>query len=124
MTEPRPARILVADDEPTIVELLRTVLSIWSYEVEVCGDGESALARASDGRFALLLIDHQMPLVTGLEVLKRLRSANRRTPAILMSGHLADPLVNECEALPGVQLLSKPFTLVALREVLDRAKGR
>jgi len=121
MTEPRPARILVADDESTIVELLRTVLSIWSYEVEVCGDGEKALARANEGRFALVLIDYQMPRMTGLEVLRRLRAANSRTPVVLMSGHLSEPVVKETKTLAGVQLLPKPFTLAALREALDRA---
>lgn len=123
MTEPKPARILVADDEPTILELLRTVLAIWSYEVEACADGESALARASEGRFAVLLFDYQMPALTGLEALRRLRAANRQVPAVLMSGHLSDPLVTECRSLPGVQLLPKPFTLAALREALDRAQN-
>ena len=121
MTEPKPARILVADDEATIVELLRTVLSIWSFEVEVCGDGETALARATEGRFTLLLIDYQMPRMTGLEVIRRLRAANGLTPVVLMSGHLSEPVVKETKSIPGVQLMPKPFTLAALREALDRA---
>jgi CheY-like chemotaxis protein len=121
MTEPKPARILVADDESTILELLRTVLTIWTYEVEVCPDGEAALVRASEGQFALLLIDYQMPKKTGLEVLRRLRAANNRTPVVLMSGHLSEPVVKESKSLPGVQLLPKPFTLAALREAIDRA---
>jgi two-component system OmpR family response regulator len=121
MTEPRPARILVADDESTIVDLLRTVLSIWSFEVEVCGDGATALARANEGQFALLLIDYQMPRMTGLEVLRRLRAGNSGTPVVLMSGHLSEPVMKETKKLPGVQLLPKPFTLAALREALDRA---
>ena len=123
MTEPKPARLLVADDESTILELLRTVLSIWSIEVEVCGDGVTALARASEGRFAALLMDYQMPRMTGLEVLRRLRAANSRTPVVLMSGHLSEPVVKETKSLPGVQLLPKPFTLAALRVALDRAAG-
>jgi len=121
MTEPKAARILVADDEPAIVELLRTVLTLWSYAVEICADGESALARTGDDRFALLLLDFQMPRLTGLEVLRRLRAENRRTPAVLMSGHLSDAVAEECRRLKGVQLLPKPFTLAALREALNRA---
>ena len=121
MTEPKPARILVADDEATILELLRTVLSIWSYEVELCPDGESALSRAIEGRYALILLDYQMPQLTGLEVLRRLRAANRKTPAVLMSGHLSETLTRESRGIPGVELLPKPFTLAALREAMDRA---
>jgi len=121
MTEPKPARILVADDEPAIVELLRTVLSLWSYAVEICADGESALARAGEDRFALLLLDCQMPRLTGLEVLRRLRAADRPIPAVLMSGHFSDAVTEECRRLTGVQLLPKPFTLAALREAVHRA---
>ena len=123
MTEPKSAHILVADDESAILELLRTVLTLWSYEVEVCADGETALTRAVEGRFSLLLLDYQMPRMTGLEVLRRLRAANSRTPVVLMSGHLSEPVVKETKSLPGVQLLPKPFTLAALRVALDRAAG-
>jgi|SRR6185369_8439321 CheY-like chemotaxis protein len=121
MTEPKPARLLVADDESTILELLRTVLSIWSIEVEVCGDGVTALARASEGRFAALLMDYQMPRMTGLEVIRRLRAMGKETPVVLMSGHLSEPVVKETKGIPGVQLLPKPFTLASLREALNRA---
>jgi CheY-like chemotaxis protein len=121
MTEPKPARILVADDDPTILELLRTVLSIWSYEVELCPDGDAALARATEGRFDLLLFDLQMPLVSGLDALRRLRSANRRIPAVLMSGHFSEDNVRDSKKVDGLVLLPKPFTLTALREALDRA---
>jgi CheY-like chemotaxis protein len=122
MTEPKPARILVADDEPAIAELLRTVLSLWSYAVDICADGEAALARANEGRYAMLLLDHQMPRLTGLDVVRGLRAANHRVPVVLMSGHLSDLLVEQCRSLAGVVLLPKPFTLAALREALDRAK--
>jgi CheY-like chemotaxis protein len=121
MTEPKPARILVADDEATILELLRTVLSIWSYEVDLCPDGEIALTRAIEGRYALILLDYQMPQLTGLEVLRRLRAAKKTTPAVLMSGHLSESLTRESRGIAGVELLPKPFTLAALREAMDRA---
>jgi CheY-like chemotaxis protein len=123
MTEPKPARILVADDEPAIVELLRTVLSIWSYGVEFCADGEAALARAGEDRFTVLLLDYQMPRLTGLEVLRKLRTDGRRVPAVLMSGHFTDAVIEECRRLTDVHLLPKPFTLAALREALHRATG-
>jgi CheY-like chemotaxis protein len=118
----QPARILVADDEPTILELIRTVLSLWSYEVEVCPDGDTALSRALEGGFALLLIDHLMPRMTGFEALQKIRAAKQMLPVILMSGHLPDEIARKARKLGGVELLPKPFTLAALREALDRAQ--
>lgn len=123
MPDPAPVRILVADDEPAILELVQTVLSLWGYAVELRPDGDAALARALQGGIGLLLIDHQMPAMTGLDVLKRLRAANRPVPAILMSGYLPDALVTECGSLASVRLLPKPFTLQALRDAVTGALG-
>jgi CheY-like chemotaxis protein len=124
MPDPQPARILIADDEPTILELLRTVLTLWSYEVEVCADGQRALARGREGGFAILLFDHHMPLLTGLDALRQLRAGKCRTPAVLMSGHLSDEAVRGASALDGVEVLPKPFTLASLKEAIDRALAR
>lgn len=123
MPEPGPVRILVADDEAAILELVQTVLSLWGFQAELRPDGDSALARALEGGFGLLLLDYQMPGKTGLEVLRALRAAGRNVPAILMSGYLSDPVVKECEALAGLRLLAKPFTLAALRDAITRATG-
>lgn len=123
MPETGPVRVLIADDEAAILELVQTVLALWGFQVELRPDGDSALARALEGGFGLLLLDYQMPGKTGLEVLRALRAAGRNVPAILMSGYLSDPVVKECESLPGLRLLSKPFTLAALRDAITRAMG-
>ena len=120
---PEKVRILVAEDDPAIAELLQTVLSLWGYAVETRPDGESALARALQGGFAALLIDYQMPLLTGLDLLRRLREADHPVPAILMSGYLVETLARDCASVPGVRILPKPFTLVALQEALRGAAG-
>lgn len=123
MPDPAPVRVLVADDEPAILELLQTVLSVWGYAAELVPDGEAALSRALEGDHGLLLFDYQMPRMTGLEALRRLRTAGRTVPAILMSGYFSDPIVRESAAVAGIQLLPKPFTLSALRQALLRAAG-
>lgn len=123
MPDPEPVRVLVADDEPAILELLQAVLSVWGYTVELLPDGEAALCRALEGDYDLLLFDFQMPRMTGLEALRRLRAAGRTVPAILMSGYFSEPIVRESAAVAGIQLLPKPFTLSALRETVLRGIG-
>lgn len=121
MPDPEPVRILVADDEPAILELLNTALSLWGYAVDLRPNGEEALALALERDFGLLLLDHQMPAMTGLDVIRRLRSAGRTAPAILMSGYFSDALVRECGSVAGLRLLPKPFTLAALRDAVGGA---
>jgi CheY-like chemotaxis protein len=121
MPDPEPGRILVADDEPAILELLQTVFSLWGYSVEARLDGTSALDRALQGGFALLVVDYQMPGLTGLEMLRALRAKDPRTPAILMSGYFSEAIERDARSVAGLRLLPKPFTLDALRETIRQA---
>jgi len=68
-----PQRVLVVDDEPHIVELVRYNLSQEGYEVFVAGDGETALAKARTERPDLIVLDLMLPGLDGLEVCRRLR---------------------------------------------------
>ena len=67
--------ILLAEDDLDVQNLVRHVLQAEGYEVEVCGDGETALQRCLEAAPDLLVLDVMMPRLTGFEVLSRLRSA-------------------------------------------------
>jgi class 3 adenylate cyclase len=69
-----PARILVVDDVPDNVEILRMRLSALGYEIDEANDGEQALARIAETRPDLVLLDIMMPKVDGLEVVKRMKA--------------------------------------------------
>jgi two-component system cell cycle response regulator DivK len=66
-------KILVAEDNPSNRELFRELLESWGYEVVEAVDGEAALKAASEGSPDAVLLDIQMPLLDGYEVLRRLR---------------------------------------------------
>ena len=66
-------KILVAEDNSSNRELLRELLESWGYEVIEAVDGEAALKAASEGSPDAVLLDIQMPLLDGYEVLRRLR---------------------------------------------------
>ena len=66
-------KILVAEDNPSNRELFRELLESWGYEVVEAVDGEAALKAASEGSLDAVLLDIQMPLLDGYEVLRRLR---------------------------------------------------
>jgi CheY-like chemotaxis protein len=123
MPGPAPIRILVADDEPSILELMRNVLDLWGYQVELCPNGGEALKSVSQSSVDLLLIDNLMPVLSGVEVLRRLRSTHPALPAILMSGYISQEDRQACAELGKIDVLSKPFSLDELRSSLTRLLG-
>ena len=75
-----PPRILVVDDNPNNVDILKTRLESHGYEIVTAADGEAALIRAVEDAPDLILLDLMMPGVDGLEVCRRLsRTATYRS---------------------------------------------
>src|SRR5262249_33912727 len=72
----RGKRILVIDDEDAILQMVREVLVVHGYEVDVAEDGESGLRRLSQTSYDLALCDWKMPGLNGQQVYERLRAVN------------------------------------------------
>jgi DNA-binding response OmpR family regulator len=120
-------RILIVEDEPGIALGLEEDLTIEGYQVEVAGDGVTALQRARDGFFDLILLDVMLPRKDGFHVCRELRHGGVRTPIILLTAR-----AQEAEKVLGLQLgaddyVSKPFSPLELRArihaVLRRTQG-
>jgi phosphate regulon transcriptional regulator PhoB len=118
-----PSRILVVDDEPHIVELVRYNLLQEGYDVATAGDGETALERVRSERPDLVVLDIMLPGVDGLEVCRRLRK-DTAIPIIMLTAK-----GGELERVVGLEIgaddyVTKPFSpreLVArVRAVLRR----
>src|SRR5580704_2161293 len=81
----KPARVLIADDNPEGVELLEAYLDGTDYDVETAADGEDTLRKVQSFTPDLLLLDVMMPKISGFEVCKRLKAdPNTRDIVILM----------------------------------------
>jgi CheY-like chemotaxis protein len=104
--------ILVVDDEPSIRTLIGAALRAQGYRVLQAADGLQALDLAARGRPSLVLLDIALPLLSGHDVLRRLRQtpATASTPVLLLSG-LASSLEEEQARGLGAQgVIGKPFT--------------
>jgi two-component system, OmpR family, alkaline phosphatase synthesis response regulator PhoP len=111
--------ILVVDDDPDVRRSIADVLLCSDYQVDTAIDGEAGWAALQTRNYDLLITDHKMPKVSGLELLMRLRSARMTLPVILASGALPE----ELNRLPWLQLsatLLKPF---APSELLGTVKN-
>jgi CheY-like chemotaxis protein len=100
--------VLVADDEPDIVALISRRLIKAGYRVITAANGGQALQRAQEELPAVAVLDVMMPMMTGIEVSRRLRStpATCSIPVILISAGLPDKLVVPADA---DAFISKPF---------------
>ena len=102
-------RILLVDDNTDIRLLGADLLFHSGYEVDTAGDGESGWEALQARNYDLLITDHNMPKVSGVELVKKLRAARMALPVILASGAMPE----ELNRLPWLQLaatLWKPFT--------------
>src|ERR1041384_8431034 len=78
------AGVLVAEDEPQITRVLRTVLTSQGYQVQTAAEGEAALASFTEWRPELVITDLYMPHMDGLELCRRIR-AQSNVPIIVLS---------------------------------------
>jgi two-component system alkaline phosphatase synthesis response regulator PhoP len=107
-------RILLIEDDPSIVIGLRMNLERDGHEVELAEDGEVGLTRAKTGEFDLLILDIMLPKLNGYEVLDALRKHGSTTPVLLLSARTA-----EMDKVMGLDLgaddyMSKPFSVAEL----------
>jgi two-component system, OmpR family, response regulator len=126
MDDTVPARLLVVDDEPTILQLLSGSLKFVGYDVLTAANGADAVRAAVESNPDLVLLDVMMPDGDGFEVLKRLRASGRVVPVIFLTARDEVPDRVAGLALGGDDYITKPFSLdevlMRIRAVLRRTR--
>lgn len=117
--------VLVADDDEDILALVTLALARAGVEYVTARDGAAALALAQERQPALALLDVSMPELDGLEVTRRLRSAEatREMPIILLTARAQSADVERGFEAGASAYLSKPFTLSALTARVQELLG-
>jgi CheY-like chemotaxis protein len=116
------ARILVADDETDIRNILRRLLLSEGFCVCEAGNGIEALAAAEHCNIDLALIDITMPRMSGTEAVRELRAKPRyaNMPIMLMSGNVPSGIAGQ---LGDIMLFPKPLDLYQLLSAIQHAVG-
>ena len=120
-------RILVVDDEPSIVDAVATALRYEGYQVEEASTGRDALTSATTFDPDLIVLDWMLPDIEGIEVGRRLRERGFRTAILFLTAK--DATENKVEALRagGDDYVTKPFSLAELvarvQAILRRTSG-
>ena len=115
-------RILIADDEEALRELLREQLSAQGYTIDEAPDGEVAVEKLQKEKYDLAILDINMPRKNGLEVLKHIREQKLPMRVIMLTGRLGFSVGSESILLGADEYITKPFDLdyleMAIKKVL------
>jgi YesN/AraC family two-component response regulator len=117
----RPKRILIVDDEPTLVFFLKQGLqeSQLGYHVDGASSGEEALTRLTYNTYDLLVTDLKMPGISGFTLVEVARSLHPHINVILMTAFGSQEVQDESEQLKVNGYLIKPFPTSQLQEMIQ-----
>jgi sulfhydrogenase subunit beta (sulfur reductase) len=115
------AKILVADDEPSVLSGIQKGLSKHGYFVATAKDGLEAAEKLAKERFDLVLSDLKMPKADGIELLNRAKEIDRNIPFIMLTGYGTKENALLAMKLGAYDYIPKPFTINELTEVVNRA---
>lgn len=109
-------KILIAEDEPLILQTLELKLKKEGYEVIACVDGLDALQKIDSEQPDLIITDIMMPYMSGLEVVRKVKNdlSSKNIPVIVLSTMGQESIVEEAFELGADDYLKKPFSLSEL----------
>ena len=107
----RVATVLVIEDDQAFRDLLRLHLRQAGHTVQTAADPEEGLRSLIDAPPELILLDLDLPYLSGFEVLEALRSdpASRKIPVIIVTGHSEEEVLDRCRTMGVEGFLTKPF---------------
>jgi len=120
MTEPNPT-IFVIDDDASLRKSLSRLLRSAGYTTEAFASAEEFLARDHYGGIGCLLLDVQMPGLSGMDLQKELNKADYHMPIIFITGHGDIPMSVEAMKDGALDFLTKPFHDKELLQVIEKA---
>ena len=120
-TPAHPRRILYAEDMPELRDLMSAVLANEGYEVETVDGGGEALERLkhADHGFDLLITDHHMPGINGLELVRQTRELTYPGLIVVFSSELSEEVHDQYRRFAVDAILPKPIFPVTFRRVLE-----
>lgn len=115
-------RILIIEDEAEVARLLADAVRMQGHESTVAYGGEQGLALLRQGHHDGVFLDVVMPEMSGIEVLRRIRTIDPALPVVLITGRAHARELDEARRLGVTEILEKPFALTRLNEALAGLK--
>ena len=117
---PSHLRILLIDDEPLVRSLLRHVLENAGHTVTEAGNGQEGVRCFRENNFDLVITDHGMPVMNGLDVAFRIKKQKPETPVILITGWQTETDATFQKPSSIDEFITKPFDLEKLLKLIEK----
>jgi len=114
-------RILIVDDERSVVQSIALALAGEAFEIETVLSGEDALIRTASVKYDLVICDLMMPGLSGLDLLKSLREFRPTMPVLMITGYPTVKTAEESVKMGAFAYITKPFTPADIRSAAARA---
>ncbi len=117
-------KIIVIDDEPSVLESFKMILKIKDYDVSTFPDGPSALAQLEKDKYDLAFVDYKLPGMDGLEVLKKIKEIDPNVEVIIVTAYATESSHANAITLGALEYLRKPFLMEEIYELVERGLRR
>ena len=111
------AKILIIEDNELNLKLMKDILESQGYSIETAKDGKEGLEKACENDFDLILLDLQMPIVSGYDFL---RIYDKKTPVVVVSACAMENEVNKAKELGCIDYISKPIQIVDFLKTIEK----
>jgi signal transduction histidine kinase/CheY-like chemotaxis protein len=118
---PAPARLLIVDDEPAVIEVFEEFLGLQGYAVSTATSGEEAVRVIPKILPDIVLTDINLPGLSGLEVMRFAKTVDAEVGVIVVTGHASASNAIEALRQGAFNYITKPFDLDEIHEVVERA---
>ena len=113
---PAARQILVIDDDPAVRELVARTVARAGFRADTADDGENGWDALRNAAYDLVITDNEMPRLTGLKLIERIRSVSIEPPCLLISGNPSGAESTLIKSVGACTVLAKPFTPADLIE--------
>jgi len=112
--------ILIVDDDPILLRMVKLYLADFDAQVELCRSGRAALKKLETARYDIIFTDLQMPEIDGLTLIKKIRLFNQKVPIIILSAYGLEAITREAVKNGANHVLNKPFDSSQLINVINQ----
>lgn len=116
----RQRSILAVDDKEDILHIFSHVLMRDGFRVNTACDGQQAWEMLLQDHYDMLITDNEMPRLTGIKLIKRIRNAEMHLPTIIATGHISMEIMMNYTQLQIAAVLKKPFTIFELSNIVKQ----